>query len=69
MKVLVIPTWYPSGADKLMGLYHKEYTEALCKFGVEANMLFIDRQRLSQPFKYLLMKKNILLSIHLFSYV
>ena len=58
MKVLVIPTWYPSGADKLMGLYHKEYTEALNKFGVDADMLFIDRQRLSKPLKYLFMKKK-----------
>ena len=31
MKVLVIPTWYPSGEDKLMGAYHKDFTEALNK--------------------------------------
>lgn len=58
MKVLVIPTWYPNGADKLMGIYHKEFTEALNNHGILANMLFIDRQRLSKPFKYLFMKKN-----------
>ena len=52
MKVLVVPTWYPTGEDKLMGNYHKEFTAALNEFGVEANMLFIDRQRLSKPFKY-----------------
>jgi len=59
MRVLVIPTWYPSGEDKLMGIYHKEFTEALNKNGIEANMLFIDRQRLSKPLKYLFMKKKI----------
>lgn len=58
MRVLVIPSWYPSGADKLMGIYHKEYTEALNKYGVDADMLFIDRQRLSKPIKYLFMKKE-----------
>jgi len=58
MRVLVIPTWYPSGEDKLMGLYHKEFTSALNKYGIDANMLFIDRQRLSKPFKYLCMKKK-----------
>ena len=60
MKVLVVPTWYPSGEDKLMGNYHKEFTEALNENGIEANMLFIDRQRSSKPFKYLLMKKKII---------
>lgn len=58
MKVLVIPTWYPSGEDKLMGIYHKEFTCALNKYGCEANMLYIDRQRLSKPIKYLFMRKK-----------
>ncbi len=58
MKVLIIPTWYPNGEDKLMGIYHKEFTYALNNYGIKANMLFIDRQRLSNPFKYLFMKKE-----------
>lgn len=58
MKVLIIPTWYPNGADKLMGAYHKEYTEALNEYGIDADMLFIDRQRLSKPIKYIFMKKS-----------
>lgn len=58
MKVLVIPTWYPSGEDKLMGAYHKDFTEALNKNNIEADMLYISRQRLSKPFKYLFMKKK-----------
>lgn len=58
MKVLVIPTWYPSGEDKLMGQYHKDFTHGLNKYGVDADMLFIDRQRLSKPLKYLFMKKK-----------
>lgn len=58
MKVLVIPTWYPSGKDKLMGIYHKEFTEALNDLNIKADMLFIDRQRLNNPIKYLFMKKK-----------
>lgn len=58
MRVLVIPTWYPNGEDKLMGVYHKEFTYALNNYGIKTDMLFIDRQRLSNPFKYLFMKKK-----------
>ena len=47
MKVLVIPTWYPSGEDKLMGIYHKEFTEALNNNNIEANILFIERETLT----------------------
>ena len=58
MRVLVIPTWYPSGEDKLMGIYHKEFTEALNYNNVEANMLFIERERLTKPFSYLFHSKK-----------
>lgn len=57
MRVLVIPAWYPNGEDKLMGIYHKEFTNALNKYGVEANILFVARQRLKNPLKYLMMPK------------
>ena len=40
MNVLVIPSWYPNGTDKLMGIYHKEFTEALIKNNISANMLY-----------------------------
>ncbi len=59
MKVLVIPSWYPNGTDKLMGIYHKEYAEALSENkNVAVDMLYIDRQRLNAPIKYVMMKKN-----------
>lgn len=58
MHVLIIPTWYPNGADKLIGIYHKEYTEALNKNGIKANILYIDRQPISHPIRYLLMNKR-----------
>lgn len=58
MKVLVIPSWYPNGTDKLMGIYHKEYAYALTKMGIDVDMLYVYRQRLSNPFKYLFMKKR-----------
>ncbi len=60
MRVLVVPTWYPSGEDKLMGIYHKEFTSALNKYGIETDILYIDRQRLSKPFKYITMKKKVI---------
>ena len=56
MKVLIIPTWYPSGKDKLIGIYHKEFCESLNNNGISANMLYIDVQPLSHPFKYLFNK-------------
>lgn len=59
MNILVIPTWYPSGKDKLMGNYHKEFCEALAqRKGIHVNMLFIERERLNNPIKYLLMPKS-----------
>lgn len=59
MNILVIPSWYPNGTDKLMGIYHKEFCEALVKRdNMNVNMLYIDRQRLSSPFKYLFMPKK-----------
>ena len=59
MNILVIPTWYPSGKDKLMGNYHKEFCEALAQNkDVYVNMLFIERERLNNPIKYLFMPKS-----------
>lgn len=59
MNVLVIPTWYPSGKDQLMGIYHKEFCEALAaNKEIDVNMLFIERERLNNPIKYLFMAKN-----------
>ncbi len=59
MNILVIPSWYPNGTDKLMGIYHKEFCEALSKCkDIYVNMLYIDRQRLNAPLKYITMKKE-----------
>ena len=59
MNILVIPSWYPNGEDMLMGIYHKEFCEALSKRdNIKVNMLFIERERLNNPLKYLFMKKN-----------
>ncbi|MBE6154993.1 MAG: glycosyltransferase family 4 protein [Firmicutes bacterium] len=59
MNILVIPSWYPNGTDKLMGIYHKEFSAALAnRKDINVNMLYIDRQRLNAPIKYLFMKKN-----------
>lgn len=59
MNVLIIPTWYPIGYDKLMGIYHKEFCEALAKRkNINVNILYIDKQMLKHPFKYIFMRKN-----------
>ncbi len=58
MKVLVIPSWYPSGKDRLMGQYHKDYVEALNKYEIDSDILFIERMRLNNPLKYLFTKKK-----------
>jgi len=59
MNILVIPSWYPNGTDKLMGIYHKEFSAALAdRKNINVNMLYIDRQRLNAPIKYLFMKKK-----------
>ena len=60
MKVLIIPSWYPEGEDKLMGIYHKEYTYALGLNGVDVDMLHISRQSIRHPLRYLF-KKNVII--------
>jgi len=61
IKVVVVPTWLPTGKDKLMGIYHKVFCEAICSDkNIRANMLYIDRQRLINPIKYLFMKKIVI---------
>ena len=56
MNVLVIPSWYPEGNDKLMGIYHKDYCKAISSV-VKVDMLYIYRQSIKHPIKYLFMKK------------
>ncbi len=59
MKVLVIPSWLPFGEDKLMGIYHKDFTEALNEHkNIKAHILFLYRQRIKNPFKYLFNEKE-----------
>ncbi len=57
MHVLVIATWYPQGADKLIGIYHKQFCQSLAREGVKVNMLHVDRQAISLAYKYPFMKK------------
>jgi len=59
MNILVIPSWYPNGKDKLMGIYHKEFCRALAnRDNMKVDILYIYRQRLSAALKYLFMKKK-----------
>ena len=43
MKVLVIPSWYPEGNDRLMGIYHKDYCMAISN-KIDVDMIYIYRQ-------------------------
>lgn len=58
LHVLVVSTWYPNGKDKLIGVYHKLFCTALSEIGVKVNMLYVDRQGLSDAPKYPFMVKK-----------
>ena len=61
LNVIVVPTWLPTGKDKLMGIYHQVFCEALNEDqDINANILYIDRQRLINPIKYIFMKKFVI---------
>lgn len=60
MKVLIIPSWYPEGEDRLMGIYHKEYAYALTKSGIDVDMLFVGRRSIKKPVSYLFRKSVII---------
>ena len=57
LHVLVVTTWYPGGMDNLIGIYHKQFCEALADSGVKVNMLYIDSQPISRAPRYPFMKK------------
>lgn len=58
LHVLTIPTWYPIGYDKLMGVYHKDFCNALNKRDdCYSNILYIQRHRLKKPWEYIFDKK------------
>ena len=58
LKVLIIPTWYPSQYDALMGIYHIHFAAALNSTGkARADLLHIQRCRLRKPLSYLFEKK------------
>ena len=58
LHVLIVTTWYPNGTDKLIGVYHKLFCEALAAQGsMQVNMLYIDRQGISSLPRYPFMTK------------
>lgn len=40
MHVLVVPSWYPTESDPVMGIFFKEQAEALQKYGHQVTVLF-----------------------------
>lgn len=59
LHVLVIPTWYPNGRDKLIGIYHKTFCKVLAETGkTKVNMLYVDRVGIKQLPQYPFMKKQ-----------
>lgn len=60
MRVVIVPTWYPNGKDKLMGIYHKEFTSALRNANVDTDMIYIMRYGFTDILKYIFSKKKII---------
>lgn len=59
LHVLVTPTWYPNGQDKLIGIYHKTFCKVLAETGkAKVNMLYVDRVGIKQLPRYPFMKKR-----------
>ena len=59
LHVLVIPTWYPNGRDKLIGIYHKTFCKVLAETGkAKVNMLYVDRVGIKQLPQYPFMPKR-----------
>ena len=59
LHVLVIPTWYPNGRDKLIGIYHKTFCKVLAQTGkAKVNMLYVDRVGIKQLPQYPFMNKR-----------
>ncbi len=59
LHVLVVPSWYPNGVDKLMGQYHIDFCEALSSLdNVKVNMLYVYRHGLSMAKDYFFGKKE-----------
>jgi len=58
LHILVVATWLPGRYDKLMGIYHKHFCQALAQAGVKVDMLHVDRQPISQAPRFPFMKKR-----------
>lgn len=56
MKILIIPSWYPSEAEPIKGIFFKELAEALASAGNEVGVLYINvsRQVKQEGMKYAL---------------
>ena len=57
LHVLVVASWLPDSRDRLIGIYHKHFCKALADAGMQVNMLYVDRQPISQIAAYPFMKK------------
>lgn len=52
MKILIIPSWYPTEEQPLSGIFFKEYAEALVSYGHEVAIIYIDIQRIGKGNKH-----------------
>lgn len=58
LHVLVVATWYPLNEDKLLGIYHRQFCQALAEKGVKVNMLHVDRRPISEIAAFPFSKKR-----------
>ncbi|MCI8496824.1 MAG: glycosyltransferase family 4 protein [Clostridiales bacterium] len=59
MKILMIPTWYPTEWDSTAGIYHKQQAEALAERpDVQMYVLFLEQNPLSNPVDFLKRQKR-----------
>ena len=60
MKILMIPTWYPTEWDFTAGIYHKQQAEALAEQpDVQMYVLFLEQNPLSQPVAFWRRQKRV----------
>lgn len=65
MRILIVPSWYPSEAEPIKGIFFKELAEALASAGIEVGVLYIN---VARSVKKEGMQYNIVNGVHEYRY-